>query len=152
MLATGHANASKVQYTRSGRSSCVFLRRLNLRDSTVEVNVRKRPFSNKIWPTCPCGLSWVAAKVHSFLGLAKENIHILCDRHKNGSLRRWRLGVESRQFATKCKVKWKSVKNSWWFRKKFWAARDFVTCDFVTLRCSHICRNSQSKILLLYYI
>jgi len=30
--------------------------------------------------------------------------------------------------------------------------RDFVTCDFVTLRCSHICENSQSIFFIIIYI
>ena len=34
-------------------------------------NVRKRPFTNKLWPSCPCGLTESCAKIRSFFELNK---------------------------------------------------------------------------------
>ena len=38
----------------------------NLRDSTAEDNVRKRPFTTKVWPACPFGLLRVGYKDTTF--------------------------------------------------------------------------------------
>ena len=45
-----------------------FLQRLNLRDSTVEDNVRKRPFYHNVMTPSPCELTGVGGKDTNYSG------------------------------------------------------------------------------------
>ena len=60
-----------VQYTQSGRSCCVSSWLVNLRDSTSEDNVRKRPLTTKVWPAHPCELPESVANIEIIFDMTK---------------------------------------------------------------------------------